>query len=165
MTFKIAWNGMKTVSSMFVLCMFHVDFVWICLNSFYDSAFNKLLVVKSRSGVWESWSIYQFGSKCPKQGNRVPHPFLRKFLFYLNIFTILSWFCIEQALVGEIWIRYLRVTANLPFLDHNTPNKEIWCHTLFSEKLIYHKAFMTFSWFNIQQALDWGNQIKCFRVS
>ena len=103
-----------------------------------EHIYNLVMILHPTSSwLWKSGLVFESHSQFANSGSSAPNKeigchahFLWNYCF-IWIFTIISWFCIQQALVGEIWVGYLRVTVNLPFFGLNASNEQTWCHTLF----------------------------------
>ena len=117
----------------------------------FGNFYNPLMILHLKSHwfwksdqVCESYNQFSiFGPNAPNK-ETMPHPFFMKLLFYLKIFTILSWLFIQST---ENQIRYLKVTVNFLFLaqmPHISKYSAIFC---------------------IQRALAFENQFRYLKVT
>ena len=88
-------------------------FNWVNLQSSWFCS-NKPMILEMGSDCWELQPIFHFGSKYLYEEISAV-PIFEKYSFYLNIFIIYSWFCIQQALGCETHVSCLRITVNIPF--------------------------------------------------
>ena len=103
---------MKIVSSMFVLFMFDVHFVWMCLNSSWFCIQQALGCEKQVECLGVTANLLT-QAQMPQIRKWGPHPYLRNYCFWvcLQSFMIL----LQWALSCKKWVKNLRVIANLSF--------------------------------------------------
>ena len=111
----------------------------------FENFYNPLMILHLKSPwFWKSDLVHEsytqfsiFGPNAPNK-ETMPHPFFMKLLFYLKIFTILSWLFIQRT-ENQIW--YLKVTVNFLFLVQMPQISKYSATPIFYEIIVLYENF------------------------